>query len=145
MVLASGVLAAPDAGTSTTSTNWAGHAVQASPGNSFNFVTASWVEPAMAVACGSAGTNPSLATFSVGFDGYNNGTHEHVGTAILCAGPPGGAMFKETAYYETCLGFHCTTVRLGPAFPLMAGDHIMAAAYFADGKYTFVLHNTRTG
>ena len=146
VVLASGVLAAPDAGTGTTSTNWAGHAVQASSGSSFNFVTASWVEPAMAVACGSPGSSPSLATFSVGFDGYGNGTHEHVGTAMQCAGPPGATpMFKETAYYETCVGFTCKTVRLGPAFPLHAGDHILAAAYYADGNFTFVLHNTRTG
>ena len=150
VVLASGALAAPDAGTGTTSTNWAGHAVQASSGGSFNFVTASWVEPAMAVACGSPGSSPSVVTFSVGFDGYGtgSGTHEHVGTAMQCAPsgpPPAPVMFKQTAYYETCVGFTCKTVRLGPAFPLQAGDHIMAAAYFADGSYTFVLHNTRTG
>jgi hypothetical protein len=53
-------------------------------------------------------------------------------------------MFKETAYYETCVGFKCTTVRLGPAFPLQAGDDITAAAIYAGGSFTFVLHNGRT-
>ena len=137
--------AAPDNGTGGKSTNWAGYAVQAKPGQTFDSVTASWVEPAMAVACGSPGTNPSLVTFSAGLDGFGNGTQEHAGTAMQCAGRPGTApAFKETAYYETCVGLHCTTVRLFGAFPLQAGDLITVEVTFADGAYTFTLQNDRT-
>jgi len=144
---ASAASAAPNAvPASTVSPNWAGYAVQADSGQAFNFVTASWVEPAMAKPCGSPGTNPSLVTFSTGFDGFADGTQEHAGTALQCAFKPGTPpVFKETAWYETCVGTHCTTVRLFGDFPVQAGDHIIVAVAYANDSFTFVLHNTRTG
>jgi Peptidase A4 family len=132
-------LAAPDNGTGGTSKNWAGYAATPKSDQAFNFATASWVEPAL--PCPAVGM-PSLATFSVGLDGYGNSFQEHVGTAIQCAGPPGHNMFKELGYYETCIGSACTTVRLTQAqFPVQAGDHITAAVWFSGGEFHFALDN----
>jgi hypothetical protein len=64
-----------------TSTNWSGYAAYGSP-NSFNGVTATWVQPA--VDCSSGSTN-TYSSFWVGLDGYSSSTVEQLGTEGDCS------------------------------------------------------------
>ncbi|HEX6348224.1 MAG TPA: G1 family glutamic endopeptidase [Candidatus Dormibacteraeota bacterium] len=136
--------AAPDAGTGSTSPNWAGYARTAPGGTAFDVVTASWVEPsAQGPACGQPGASMGIAAISVGLDGYGNQQQERVGTSFFCS--PRGA--KSTAFYSVCpSGQACHDFQVGnPRSPWAgcsvipaAGDHITAAVYFRDGHFNFV-------
>jgi len=158
-VTATAAFAAPDNGTGGTSANWAGYAVS---GQSYNFVTATWVEPAMPVPCVFGSSGPSLGSFRTGFDGYGNGTSEQVGTLIECIpnGPPSGAttpmVVKHAGFYQMVPGspgfgvVFCnpepptTTKGCTGSFALKAGDRVTATASYANGTFTFGLYNHRT-
>jgi hypothetical protein len=149
--------AASDIGTGGTSANWAGYA---ETGQTYDLVTATWEEPAMPVPCVFGSTGPSLASFRTGFDGYGNANAEQVGTLIECIpnAPPSGPntpmVVKHAGFYQVGnagLG----TVFCNPeppavtrgctgSFALKAGDKVTATASFADGTFTFELHNWRT-
>src|SRR5436305_2460865 len=60
------------------SRNWAGYVAE---GDSFNRVSATWVEPR--VNCAATGA-PASALFWVGFDGWNNGNVEQGGSYAVC-------------------------------------------------------------
>jgi hypothetical protein len=75
--------------TNVQSTNWSGYADTGS--SSFTTVSAKWTEPAA-----SCGSQPSLAAFWVGIDGFSSSSVEQDGTLIEC---PGG--FGSTPVYFT--------------------------------------------
>ncbi len=163
VVLASSAFAAPDAGVGNTSSNWAGYAVPAKAGQPYDLVTATWVEPALAVPCVFGSSGPSLSSVRTGFDGYGNATSEQVGTLQQCV-PAGGPPFspaspmviKHAGFFQMVPGsaglgtVFCnpeppvTDVRCTGTFALKAGDKVTAAASYANGTFTFRLYNWRT-
>jgi hypothetical protein len=106
----------------STSTNWDGYTVLNSSStntNSFNRVSAQWVEPT--ITCDPNNPNPEWVGFWVGFDGWLNGSVEQGGTQAMCFnGVPSYSVWWEM--------FPFNFIQTG--FSINPGDVIQASVTF---------------
>jgi hypothetical protein len=145
VVVASSAFASTDAGSGDTSKNWAGYALQAHPGQSFDKVSVSYVQPTGEGTCDKA--HMGVVTFVVAFDGFNNGTSEQAGTALQCSPTsrtPGAPFaFQHIAIWEMDPG---PNHFVGPPqFAVHGGDSLTVSITYAAGTYTFTWENHTTG
>ncbi len=118
---------------SSSSLNWAGYAVTASPG-SVSDVRGSWIVPAIQGTCPS--TN-QYSSFWVGIDGYSSSTVEQTGTDSDCrSGSP-----AYYAWYE----FYPHPSKVISGLSVRAGDTISAEVAFSGGRFTVTIRDLTTG
>ena len=123
--------------TPTTSSNWAGYAVQTclnSPASGVvSFVGGTWTEPT--VQC--TGTATSYSAFWVGIDGYSSRSVEQIGTDSDCAsGVP-----SYYAWYEMYPKMPSNLV-----IAIHPGDVITATVtYIGSGKFTLAISDATDG
>jgi hypothetical protein len=110
-----------------TSSNWSGYAAY---NNTFNSVSASWVQPA--VTCT---TQNTYSSYWVGLDGYNSSSVEQLGTEADCS----GGVASYYAWYEMYpkRGFY---INMGVA----SGNNFSASVTYSGGKYVLSLANSTT-
>jgi hypothetical protein len=118
-------------GTTVSSSNWAGYAVEA--GSKFTKVSGSWVEPSVV---GSCPTTARYASIWVGIDGYASKTVEQLGTDADCSG--GSAVYY--AWYEMypAASVNIATLTIHP------GDHISASVTVSGAQFTLKMSDTTT-
>jgi hypothetical protein len=119
-------------GSKTSSSNWAGYAVES--GSKFTEVSGSWIEPTVV---GSCPTSARYASMWVGIDGFTSQTVEQLGTDADCVA--GSAEYF--AWYEM---YPAASVNIG-TLTIHAGDHISASVTVSGSTFTLKISDTTTG
>jgi hypothetical protein len=118
-------------GTSS-STNWGGYAVTASP-KSVTDVKGSWTVPAIQGSCPS--TN-QYSSFWVGIDGYNDNTVEQIGTDSDC-------LNGSPTYYAWYEFYPHPSITIS-SFSVSPGDNMSAEVNYVNGQFIVTITDVTT-
>ena len=133
------------------SANWAGYADIASPSNgadTFQTLSASWVEPAVTCTAthggllGLGATHAAYSSFWVGLDGYTSSSVEQTGSDSDCSS---GGTPTYYAWYEM---YPAASVQLSSTtYPVHAGDTMtaMVMSNAAGTSFTLAIKDTVNG